>query len=502
MPAQSRTKRLARNAAYGVLSWLLPLLLTLIVTPRVVGGLGTELYGLYAIILSFISYSFAFGIGKIAAKYVAEHRAAGRTELLSQVVSTVFWLSLILALAANVVVILSARWITTDVLLIPDQLQQTATVAIYLAAATIAVTLISQVFQFVLQGLQLFDRYLWLTNLNAILLNLGSYVLVMMGYGVIALLAWNLAVVALVGVSFVISVRRAIPDLRIGLRVDKEHWSASMRYGLSIIAYQVLGNALLLFERGWIVRRFGTTAAAYYVVPMMLGFYFHAFISSIVLVLFPSMNELLQDRQKLITLYEIATKSVVALTAYFLVTTVVCGQEFLADWLGSEFAAASYQMLVFHAATFAVLAILVIPWHLTETFRAPVMNVFATMAWVGIAVPLIVILSSSMQTTGVALGRFIGVLAYLPLIWVAETRFLAPQLSGFWLKLAVKVSLTAAVVGAVEWLIVSIDGGWLCLACAGAAGFVLGALGLHILGLFTPTERASIGSVLARRIEV
>ena len=63
MSDTSRSTRLARNAAYGVLSWLLPLGLTLLVTPSIVRGLGTDLYGLYAIILSFISYSFAFGIG-------------------------------------------------------------------------------------------------------------------------------------------------------------------------------------------------------------------------------------------------------------------------------------------------------------------------------------------------------------------------------------------------------------------------------------------------------
>src|SRR5947209_14846558 len=164
MPEQ-RSRRLAINTVYSVLSWLVPLVLTLVVTPVVLGRLGDSLYGLYAAILGFISYSFTFGIGKAAAKYVAEYRAAGRTDLVSEVVSSVVWLSVALGLIANIAVFLGARWLAADVLLIPPELRETAVVALYLAAVTIGVTMLSQVFQFVLQGIQRFDRFLWLTNL-------------------------------------------------------------------------------------------------------------------------------------------------------------------------------------------------------------------------------------------------------------------------------------------------------------------------------------------------
>ena len=61
----NRRKRLVKNGVFSALSWFFPLLLAFIVTPIVVRGLGGELYGLYAVILGFISYSFTFGIGKI-----------------------------------------------------------------------------------------------------------------------------------------------------------------------------------------------------------------------------------------------------------------------------------------------------------------------------------------------------------------------------------------------------------------------------------------------------
>lgn len=496
---ESRSTRLARNAVYGVLSWLLPLGLTLLVTPSIIRGLGAELYGLYAIILGFISYSFTFGIGKIAAKYVAEYRAAGRDELLSQVVSSVLWLSLGLGFLAIVFVALTARWLAIEVLLIPQPLQDTAAVALYLAAATIAVTMVSQVFQSVLQGLQRFDRYVWLTNLNAALLNLGSFALVISGYGIIALLVWNVSVIALLGLLYYITVRSSIPGLRLQLKIDREHWSASFRYGLNIVAYQVLGNALLLFERGWIVRRFGPEALTYYVVPMMLGLYFHAFISSFVLVIFPSMNELLPEREKLVALYQLATKVVFAMTVFFLVTCIVVGRPFFTAWLGAGFAEASYQILVFHTITFAVLSITVLAWQVTETFKATVLNVIANAGWVAIAIPLMIILSDSMQAAGVALGRLIGIVAYLPLIVVAERRYLGGGQQRFWSSLAIRLIFAGTLAALTEWLITSFLTGWVGVWTAVIAGALISGGALYLSGLLTPVESGSLLGFIPRR---
>jgi len=325
---------------------------------------------------------------------------------------------------------------------------------------------------------------------------------VITGFGVIALLIWNLAVITLLGVLFFLSVRSGIPDLRLRLHIDREHWAASLRYGLSIIGYQVLGNALLLFERGWIVRRFGTAALTFYVVPMMLGFYFHAFISSIVLVLFPSMNELIQEPEKLVSLYKLATKIVFGMTAFFLVTCIVCGRAFLTVWMGADFAAASYQILVFHSVTFAILAITVLAWQINETFRATVLNVIATVAWLAISFPAMVFLSHAMQASGVAFGRLLGILAYLPLIFVAERRFLGARQYQFWLPLMLRVLAATALAGLSEWAILSVLAGWPGVALAVMTGGLLATTSLYVSGLLTPAETASFAGFIPRRQRV
>ena len=60
-------------------TWFLPLGLSFFATPIIVKALGDEDYGIYALVLGFIGYSFNFGIGRAITKYIAEYRASGET---------------------------------------------------------------------------------------------------------------------------------------------------------------------------------------------------------------------------------------------------------------------------------------------------------------------------------------------------------------------------------------------------------------------------------------
>ena len=76
----------------------------------------------------------------------------------------------------------------------------------------------------------------------------------------------------------------------------------------------------MLFERGWVIRQLGEENLTYYVVPMQLSFYIHAFISSIVLVVFPLASELKNNPEKLLRLYLKASK-IVCFFVVFMATT-------------------------------------------------------------------------------------------------------------------------------------------------------------------------------------
>ena len=485
-----RQAKIFRNGIYSALSWVFPIIFAVIVTPVVVRGLGNELYGLYAVILGFISYSFTFGIGRTAAKYVSEYKATGEFDKISETVSAALWLSLSIGIVGAAIVALTADRLVTDVLRIPPPLHDTAVSAIYLACLTILMTMLSQVFQSVLQGLQRFDRFVFLTNVSVFLLNLGSVAIVIYGYRVLALLLWNLVVVAVMGAAFYFNARRLLPEFTIRFSIERELWRASVKYAFSIVVYQVFANILLLFERFWIARKFGTEALTFYVVPMMVGLYFHSFVSSLVLVIFPVINELLADRQTLKRLYQTSTKIILTLTGFFLVTSIVTGRVFLMVWMKGDFPPESYWILVNHVLTFGILSVTVIVWQMNESHRLASLNAIVTVVWLAISAPLMIALSYRWGTTGVAFARLAGVIVFLAMIVVAERKFLGGVLYGFWASTLLRLVAAAALTGFAEWITIGmLPSGWPALIGVGSLGLVVYAVVLFVTGFLKEDER-------------
>lgn len=496
----SQKVRVVKNGVYSALSWFLPIVLAFVSTPIIVRGLGTEQYGLYALILGFISYSFTFGIGRIAAKYVAEFRASGESDKIAESVSATFWFSLMIALLGITLVGLTARMIVVDVLIIPEDQQGVAVTALYLACVTILVTMLSQVFQYVLQGVHSFDRYLLLTNLSGFLLNLGSIGLVWLGYGIESLVAWNLVVVAVIGMLFYWNAHRLLPELTFRTEIRSGIRSSVVKYGGSIILYQIFGNLILIFERAWIVRNFGSESLTYYVVPMTLGLYLHGFVGSVVLVLFPIVNEILDDRERLVRLYKQATKLVTAFILFSFVSAVAGGQIFLTRWISAEFAARSYRLLVIHMATFALLANVTITWQITESFRSAGLNALMTFLWFVISVPLMIYLSHESGPEGIAIGRFVGILISIPMIFLVEKRYLGSALSRFWMTNLMRLGVAAVGTAFVQWFIFGhLSATWLTLISGIAAGAIVYCSLLLIAGYFDRHERQQFGSLVFGR---
>lgn len=494
-----RKKILFKNGVYSAVAWIFPLILAITVTPIVVKALGNELYGLYAVVVGFITYSFTFGIGKSAAKFVAEYRSTGDDAKASEAVSAILWISLLFAVLGSVITIALARPIVAHVLLIDADLQDQAVVALYLACAVIIATMVSQVFQFVLQGIHRFDRYLLLTNLAGLFLNLGSVGVVYLGYGVTALLVWNLIVTGVIGLAFYASARRMMPELVIGFSVSPGIRRPVLKYAGSIVVYQVFGNVLFMFERGWIVRRFGPEALTFYVVPMMLGIYLHLFIASLVQALFPVVNELLDDRERLVRLYQTSTKIILTLTTFFVVTFAVCAKPFLSLWMSPDFAEVSHQILIIHLITFGGLAMITVVWQITESFHEARINAFVTLLWLMIAVPFMIALADGWQITGIAFARGCGVLIFVAFVIYVERRFLGGPLWTFWLAALTRIAIASIVAALIEWFLISTLGiSWVSLVIAGAIGLSIYVSFLFLSGFLNSEERSALNGLVAR----
>jgi O-antigen/teichoic acid export membrane protein len=146
-----------KNVLFGFSTWILPLGLSFVATPIIVRNLGNAEYGIYALVLGFVGYSFNFNLGRAITKYIAEYRISGETEKLRDVISSTFFLNLLVGALGVLTVCFSAEWLVINVLRLDEAAQSKSVTALYIAALIIFATSLNQVFNSIIQGIHRHD---------------------------------------------------------------------------------------------------------------------------------------------------------------------------------------------------------------------------------------------------------------------------------------------------------------------------------------------------------
>lgn len=481
-----------RNILFGFLSLFLPLVSTIIVTPFVVRGMGAEEYGLLALILGFISYSFAFGFGRAVTKYVAEYRATGETERVGEVLSATLLISLAVSLGGAFMVFWSARYFVIDVLMIEAHLQDKAISAFYLAAAIIVAVTLQQIFSAVLQAVGRFDWFSYVTTVYSTILSFGNLILVWRGGDTLILLWWNLLITIAGTVVFAGLARWSLPEADLSFRVSSKTLRLIARYSLGIVGYQISGSVWLLFERSWITRRLGTENLTFYVLPMSLAILILTLLSSVSLALMPLVSDVAGRPDavaRLLSIYQRATKYIGFIVVFIGVSLNVGGHAFFTLWLGAEYAERSGLILIFHVLTFGMMSLGVVVWNLNEGLGQTGRNGLMGLLWLVLGVCLIIILTPQFGLNGVAAARTGAVFLTTPIsILVAEKLIFGKVLWRFWSFNLAAFLAAGLISGSVEYLLLkNLPLNWLTLTAAvTVAGAVF--LGTMILIRFFTAE--------------
>lgn len=463
----------SRSAFFGVVSWLLPLGLTFFATPLVVRRLGFEEYGLYALVLGFISYSFTFSIGRAITKYVAEYRASGQTEKINEVLAATLWINFAVGSLGTLTLCLAARFIVVALFDIKPEMQENAVVAFYLASVTIFFYMLGQVYSGVVQAVHRLDVFSAVTTFVSVLSIAGNVVVVLLGYGVKGLLVWSLINTIGSCLWFYWAGKRLLPEAKWGFKCSRETLLLIAKFASGITISQLIFNLILLFERGIITRRLGTENLTYYVIPMNLTGQIHVFSGSMLLMIFPLASELgaRMEIERLRQIYEQTSKYLVALVTFIVVSASICGYEFFALWLSPEFADRTFYIVIMQSVTFGMIAVGIVAWQMMEGFGYTRSNALVAIVWFALSLILMITLIPSLKLEGVGIGRMLGcatMLAYMPIV---EKRIFGKSLWSFWRRTVILLLLPALAAAAIEYVSLRFFiKGWFGLFVAGAAG--------------------------------
>lgn len=491
----------SRNVLFGFLSWLLPLGFTIILTPLIVHGLGAEAYGLYALVMGFVAYSFTFNVGRAITKYVAAYRASEQHERIGEILSTTLLVNIVIGALGALALALCANLLVTRVLNIAPALQANAKLAFYLASVGLLVTMLSQVFNAVPQAVHRFDIYSLIATGTGIATIGGNGLLVWQGFGVKSLVAWNVMATSLSCSAYFIAARRLLPEAHLAFRFKRDLLTGILRFSGAVIAYQVFANLLLLFERGWLTRTLGSAAVTFYVVPMTIAIYIHAFISSLTLVLFPLASEAgaRQDTSGLFVIYTRAYKYICLLVLFLAMTAAVGSYQLLSNWMGGDFAKNAAGVLTTQAIVFGLMALLVVPWQIADGLGYPWLSALLGLWWLLSTVSLAVFLTPRFGIQGMAYSRLLPMIVTPIFILIVERIAFGRCLWAFWRRIGLALIASGLLAGLTQYLLFkNLPHGWLWFLLAVGISGVVFVLMLMVTRYLDDAEQKWLRTFVAR----
>lgn len=314
----------------------------LVVTPIILAALGTEQFGIWALIGSILGFIglLDLGIGPSVIRFAAEQRGRDARDETSELASTAFAIYLVLALVTTVLAVVLA-WLLPLVVEISDQYVSAAQIAVVLSVGTFVIRFPLGLFSFLLAGQQRYD----VLNIGN-LLGAGLY----FGLTVVVLYIADGGLVALALITVVVAAfrlllplfwfRREFPELSLRRslvtgRRARELLSFSSRNMLIQVASKVVVSTDVIVV-GVI---FGSVAAGVYGIPAKLFALAYVVGIASTTLLFPLLSELegADDRERQERYLRSGVRLGVAVVVAVGLPLVFLPDNFLEAWLPSDF---------------------------------------------------------------------------------------------------------------------------------------------------------------------
>jgi O-antigen/teichoic acid export membrane protein len=333
---------LRRNVVliYGV--YAATLVSGLVITPIILGALGTEQFGIWALIGSIVGFIglLDFGIGPSLIRFAAEQRGRDARDETSELTSTAFAIYLGLALLTTLLAFVLA-FLLPHVFEISDDYVRAAQLALVISVGTFLIRFPIGLFNFLLAGQQRYD-VLNIGNLLGSLLYfvLAVAVLYLAGGGLVALAVITAVVTAFRLLLPLLWLRRELPDLQlrrnlVTRRQARELLAFSSRNMLIQTASKVVFSTDVIV----VSIILGSVAAGVYGIPAKLfALAFGVGIASTTL-LFPLLSELegADERERQERYLLAGVRLGLAVVVAVGLPLVFLPDRFLEAWLPSDF---------------------------------------------------------------------------------------------------------------------------------------------------------------------
>ena len=419
-------RRSARNIIYSAIAAIWPLVLGLAITPLMIRRLGTDIYGIWTIVMSVTGMMgfFQFGLGDATVKYFSKYHAQGEIKQACLYVRATLFVYGITGLLAAIAIVLLTPSLTTSVFHIQLGLQQQARIALWIGAISLGITFINSSIAAVPRALQ---RYDITSSINLVIQTLwyvGIAGFLLAGYGLIALLAatvvQNLArLLALTWIS-----RHLVPTLRI-----VPEWKPKvlrellLGYGLWAMVLTVSGVLMANVVQLFIGHYLGTSAVTYYTVPNKVALLVHSLPAAMMVFLFPMASAMQSANQskQLMKSYNVSVRFAGIASAVLMTPFLILARPILTLWVGEDIASHSTMVLQLQSVHYYLQAQAIVPFFILNGIGKIKVNACFSLAHPLIALPIYIVMIGHFGILGPPMTNTVySLIAALVYLWVTD----------------------------------------------------------------------------------
>lgn len=379
-------------------------------TPFLLRQLGASAYGLWILVGSVVAYGslLDFGIASAVTKYVAEYRARGQIEQAQSLVATALRLYTGLGLIA---IALSAILAPVFPALFNVPLDQRATAIrlVLLSGLGVGVALPGATSFAVLHGLQRFDTLNLITIIGMSLFTTTTVGALLLGWGVLGMVAVNIATSLLMQIPTLWLIHRIAPELRFGWRgADPRLVRTVASFSSALFVINVATQIKTKTNEVVISAFLPIASVTPYSIARRLSELPRTLTYQFMKVLMPLAAQLHaeNDQVRLRALYLTSTRLTLAIFVPIACSLIILARPFLTIWVGATYADSANLVLILTIA--GLLDIILWPagsilQGMTRHRRLAVIALGSALANLGLSILLV----RPLGVAGVALGTLI-----------------------------------------------------------------------------------------------
>jgi O-antigen/teichoic acid export membrane protein len=344
------TKRLAiRGVIFNWVGIVVAMVISFVVTPILIRGLGNEAYGIWSIVMSFTSYYLLadLGLRGAATKYISQFEAVNDQKQVSQVIVTSLGVFSMISVAVLLIVGCVAV-IFPIVFYAEDQNASMVRWVVMLTGASVCIVMLGQIFDATLVAMKRFD----LSNITAIGTQTLQAIMVAVaatsGGGLLAMSWVILAVSVLQQLCRYAFARRALGEVSLSpTYFESKMLRTLLRFGLLNSAHGIARTVTAAAGSIIVGIILGPAMVTFYVIAESLVGKLSQLSVGITGPLMPVASQLdSQGRQKeLVHAFILGSRALLALALMLATILLTLGLPLIGLWIGPEYVSSAFPVL-------------------------------------------------------------------------------------------------------------------------------------------------------------